>query len=106
MKEIPPAIQGKHRYLEFKVNGESKDLGEVVDAIWSCALKYMGTSGVSRADFRIIGNKFEEEEQRGVIKVEKVKEDDLRAALCLNSGFEDDMFLSIERTSGTLSGLE
>jgi RNase P/RNase MRP subunit POP5 len=106
MKQIPPAIQDKHQYLEFSVNGEQKDIGEVVDAIWSSALKYMGTSGVSQADVRIIGNKFEEKEQRGVIKVEKNKEDDLRAALCLNSGFEDDTFLSIEKTSGTLSGLE
>lgn len=106
MKRIPPAIQEKQRYLKFRVHGEEKDLGEVVDAVWSSATKYMGTQGTSKADIRVIGNKFDEEKQAGVIRVHKNRVNDLRAALTLNPGFEDDSFLSVENVSGTVSGLE
>ena len=106
MKQIPPAIQEKHRYLKFQAHGERKDICEVVDAVWTSALKYMGTNGVSDADIWIIGNKFNEEKQQGVIKVKNSREADLRAALTLNTGFEDECFLSVTDASGTLSGLE
>ena len=106
MKRIPPAIQEDYRYLRFKVRGDRKDIGEVVDAVWNSATKFMGTKGVSKADIRIIGNKFDEEEQEGVIKVHRDMEDDLRAALALNLEFEDGSFLSIEKVSGTISNLE
>lgn len=106
MKQIPPAIQEDYRYLKFQVNGGKKDIGEVVDSVWQSGLKYMGSSGMSEADVWIIGNKFDEEEQEGVIKVRRGSEDDLRAALTLSPGFEDESFLSVEKSSGTLKGLE
>ena len=106
MKQIPPAVQDDYRYLEFKVNGERKNIGEVVDAVWGSALKYMGAEGVSNADIWIIGNKFDEKEQTVVIKVKDSSEDSLRAALTLNNGFEDDSFLSIQNVSGSISGLK
>jgi RNase P/RNase MRP subunit POP5 len=104
MKRIPPAIQEKERYLKFKVNGKSKEIGEVVEAIWQSAIKYMGSQGVSEADLRILGNKFSEEDQEGVIRVRAEKEGDLRAALVLNPCLEE-AFLSVEKVSGTISGL-
>lgn len=106
MKRLPPAIQEDYRYLKFKVEGSEKSIGDVVDAVWSSALKYMGTEGVSDANIWIVGNKFDEKKQEGVIKVKNSREDDLRAALTLNSGFEDESFLSVVKVSGTLSGLD
>ncbi|MFB6100016.1 MAG: Rpp14/Pop5 family protein [Candidatus Nanohalobium sp.] len=106
MKQVPPAIQESQRYLKFKVRGKEKDIGEIVNAVWDSATKYMGTRGCSEASIWIIGNKFDEEKQEGVIKVNRRKEDDLRAALTLNPCFEDETFLSVEKVSGTLAGLE
>ena len=106
MKRIPPAIQEDYRYLKFEVKNGEKDLGSVVDAVWSSALNYMGAEGASDADIWIIGNKFDEEEQIGVVKVKNNKVDSLRAAITVNNGFEDECFLSIVDVSGTLSGLK
>lgn len=105
MKQIPPAIQEEYRYLKFSVNGNRKDLGEVVDAVWESSTKYMGTKGASKADIWIIGNKFNEDNQSGVIKVHRDNVEDLRAALTVNTGFDDGSFLSIEKVSGTISSL-
>ncbi|QGA80740.1 Rpp14/Pop5 family protein [Candidatus Nanohalobium constans] len=105
MKRIPPAIQENQRYLKFKVRGEYKEIGEVVDAVWDSATKYMGTQGASKCDLWIIGNKFDEEKQEGVVKINREMEDDFRAALTLNTGFDDDTFLSVEKASGTLKSL-
>ncbi len=104
MKRIPPAIQEKERYLKFRVYGEEKEIGEVVDAIWESSTKYMGTWGVSEADLRILGDMFSKEDQKGVLRVRAGKEDELRAALVLNPCLEE-AFFSVEKVSGTISGL-
>jgi RNase P/RNase MRP subunit POP5 len=106
VKQIPPAIQEKKRYLDFEVKGNHKELGEIVEAVWSSATKYIGVKGASKADIWIIGNKFDEKEQRGVIKVNRDKEHDLRAALTINPCFGDEAFLAVENVSGTIKGLE
>ena len=106
MKHIPPAIQEEERYLRFRVHGEEKDIGDVVDAVWKSATVFMGTKGVSKADIWTIGNKFDTEEQRGIIKVHKEKVSEIRAALTINSSFDDDSFISIEKVSGTIAALE
>lgn len=106
MKQIPPAIQENSRYLSFGIHGEKKELGEVVEAVWNSALDYMGTKGVSDAKIWIIGNKFNRKKQEGIIKVKENKEDDLRAALTINNGFEDKSFIKVKKTSGTLNSLE
>lgn len=108
IKRLPPAIQEKQRYLEFKVRcGENRELGDVVDAVWDAALGYLGTKGVSEADFWVIGNRFDEEEQEGVIEVRRDNEDELRAALALVEKIGGKKaFIQVTRTSGTLDSLD
>jgi RNase P/RNase MRP subunit POP5 len=104
MKRIPPAIQEKERYLKFRVHGAEKEIGEVVDAVWESAIRYMGSQGASEADIRILGDRFSEEDQTGIVRVRADKEDDLRAALALDPCM-DDAFFSVEKVSGTVTGL-
>lgn len=106
MKQIPPAIQESEHYLKFRVNGEEKELGQVVDSVWTSVTEFMGVQGASEADIWIIDNKFDEDAQNGVIRVRRDKVDDVKAALTLRPGFEDDSFISVERVSGTMSGLD
>ena len=106
MKQMPPAIQEKHRYLKFKVRGKQKNLGEVIEAVWKSATKYMGTNGASKANIWIIGNKYNKKKQEGVIRVNQDRENDLRAALTINNGFKDQTYLSIEKVPGTLKNLK
>lgn len=105
MKQIPPAIQKDHRYLKFKIRGKKKELGEVVEAVWKSTTGYLGTREASKADIWIIGNRFDEKNQTGVIKTSKESEDNIRAALTVNPGFKDDTFLSVEKVSGTIESL-
>ena len=107
MKRLPPAIQEKHRYLEFKIHSEEQDLGKVVDAVWKSALEFMGEKGCAEANFWVIGNKFDEKKQQGVIKVNREREDDLRAALTLIEEISDKKaFVEVTGVSGTMKGLE
>ncbi|MFB6144270.1 MAG: Rpp14/Pop5 family protein [Candidatus Nanohaloarchaea archaeon] len=107
MKRLPPAIQEKHRYMEFRLHGESLELGEVVETVWSATLNYLGEKGSAEADFWVIGNRFNEEKQRGVIKVNRDREDDLRAAITLvEKAGGKEAFFEITGVSGTLKGLE
>ncbi|MFB6191487.1 MAG: Rpp14/Pop5 family protein [Candidatus Nanohaloarchaea archaeon] len=108
MKRLPPAIQEKQRYLRFRVHCEEPgDLGEVVDAVWDAALGFLGSKGSSNADFWIIGNRFEEEKQEGVIRVNRQAEDDLRAALALVDEIGGEKgFIQVTGVSGTLESLE
>lgn len=106
MKRIPPAIQENQRYLKFKVRGEDKELGEIVEAVWSSATKFMGVKEASKADIWIIGGRFDEKNQEGIIRVHRDNEDSLRAALALNSSFNDDTIFTVENISGTVSGGE
>jgi RNase P/RNase MRP subunit POP5 len=105
MKQIPPAIQEKEHYLKFRVRGDKKEFGEVVDSIWKSVNCFLGTKGSSQANVWVIENKFDEAEQEGVIGVQRDMVDEVRAALTLNPGFEDETFLSVEKVSGNLSGL-
>ena len=84
LNRLPPALRQKERYLKFKVHAEEKvELGEVVNAVWESCLNYLGSNGASEADFWVIGNQFDEEKQEGIVKVNREKIDDFRAALTL-----------------------
>lgn len=107
MKRLPPAIQEKHRYLEFRIHGGEFEIGEVVDAVWEAALDYLGEKGCAEANFWMIGNKFDEEKQQGIIKVNRKREDDLRAALTLIEQISgEEAFIEVTGVSGTMKGLE
>lgn len=108
MKRLPPSQRENQRYLKFRLRAEKDlDLGEVVESVWKSCIRYLGTRDSSAANFWVIGNKFNEEEQQGVIRVRADREDDLRAALATSKdvgGVEG--FVEIVKVSGSLKGLE
>lgn len=104
MKRLPPTLRNKHRYLKFKVHSESDiDIGDFVDAVWKSSLDYLGSKGCSEADFWVIGNQFNEEEQGGVIRVNRDSEEDLRSALTLIDSFKGQKgFVEVKNVSGSI----
>lgn len=108
MKQLPPTMREDYRHLEFAVrSGAEKDLGDVVEAVWNASLDYLGTSGTSEADPWIIGNRFSEEEQTGVVKVRKDMVDEFRAALAVAEDVAGEPgFFHVTSVSGSLEGLE
>ncbi len=108
MKRLPPSLQEKQRYLHFRIHSREKvDLGDVVDAIWEAGLDYLGSKSLSEADFWIMGNRFDESKQEGILRVNRSSEDDFRAALTtLNSISGEKAFLEVLNISGTIKSLE
>lgn len=108
LNRLPPALRQKERYLKFKIHSEGKiELGEVVDAIWEKSISYLGTKETSEADFWVIGNQFNEEKQVGIVKVNRDKIDDFRAALALVNNIAGGKgFLQVKKVSGSIKKLK
>lgn len=107
IKRLPPAIQEEQRYLEFQVRCENRvGLGEVVNTVWDAILGFTGSKGASEMDFWVMGDRFSEEKQKGVVKVNRDSEDELRAALALVDSIGGEKgFIEVTRASGTLKSL-
>lgn len=108
LNRLPPALRPKQRYLRFKIHsGEDFKLGEVVDAVWESCLSYLGTKETSEADFWIIGNRFDQENQKGIARVNREKLAEFRAALTLLDQIGGrKAFLEVEKVSGSIDKLK
>lgn len=108
MKPLPPSIREKQRYLKFKIHAEEEvKFGEVVDTIWESVLGYMGSKDAGKANHWIIKNKFDEDAQQGVIKVERGSVQDFRSALTMIDSFEAKKgFVEVKAVSGSIKKLE
>lgn len=107
MKRLPPSIQESQRYLKFRVHAEEKvELGDVVNAVWDSVLGFLGTKGASNANFWVIGNRFDEQRQEGVVRVNDAMEDEFRAALTLVDRIGGGKgFIEVVDVSGTIESL-
>ena len=96
------------RYLKFKIHSEEKiEISEMVETFWESTISYMGVKDLSDANPWFIGNKFDEDEQEGVVRVNRGYVDDLRASLVMIDVFESDKgFISIDNISGNISSLD
>jgi RNase P/RNase MRP subunit POP5 len=66
----------------------------------------MGTKDLSKAQPWFIANKFDEEKQEGVIKVNKEYVEELSAALTLVDSLDSsEAFITVEKISGSISNL-
>jgi RNase P/RNase MRP subunit POP5 len=108
IKQLPPSQRKSYRYLKFRIHSDQKvELGEVVDSVWDSALDLLGSRGVAEADFWILGDKFNVEEQEGVIKVQRNNKADIRAALTLINSFSGKKgFIEVQKVSGSLKNLK
>ncbi len=107
MKRLPPSFQKDHRYLKFKIRSEEEfEFSDVVDELWNQIETDLGTVQASKADIWIIKNKFDQEEQEGVIKVNKEMEDQLRTALLFLEEIDGrDAFIDFVGSSGMIEKL-
>jgi len=108
LNRLPPALRQKKRYFKFKVHSEENvELGELVDAVWDKCVSYLGTRETSEADFWVIGNQFNEEEQEGMAKVNREKVDEFRASLGLIEEIRDKKaVIQVTEVSGSMKKLK
>lgn len=107
MKRLQPAEQEATRYLKFRIYSEEDvGLSDLVDAFWDTAVDFLGSRTLSSASPWIIANRYDEETQEGVIRVNSSHEDEIRAALTLIEDFgEKKGFIEVKEVSGAVGSI-
>lgn len=83
-KILPPSLRSQKRYIVFEVLSEQPVVyGDIVSAIWSSMLSFLGELGCSDAKVWFIHNTYDARSQRGVAKCSHGSVEHVRAALSL-----------------------
>jgi ribonuclease P/MRP protein subunit POP5 len=83
IKPVLPSLREKKRYLVFEIISKSKiDSKKVSKTILDGCRDYLGEMGMAKAGLLMLNDKYNKEEQKGIIKVNNKMVDHLRAALC------------------------
>ncbi|MDY6788609.1 MAG: Rpp14/Pop5 family protein [Candidatus Nanohaloarchaea archaeon] len=91
LKNLPPSMQEKTRYLVFKIRSEQEvGLGSLVDAVWKGILEFMGELEASKADPWIMKELFDRERQVAGVRVNKDYVAEVRTALALIKSVRSD----------------
>lgn len=84
LQTLPSSLREKQRYIVFDIIAdESAAFGNFVDAVWDTLLDFLGEKGAAEVDPWILKDLFDEDQQRGGIRVRKDYVEDVRAALAL-----------------------
>ena len=90
LKPILPSLREKKRYLAFEVISSSiYDYNSIAGAIHDSLLQLVGQLGAGKAGIKFLEDKFNQELQRGLIKVNHKYIDHLRASLALIKDIND-----------------
>ena len=83
IKPLLPSLREKKRYLAFEVISKQKikDFNKVSDAVMNAGLGFLGQLGMAKAGAIILKDKWNNELQRGIIRVNHKHVDNLKAAL-------------------------
>lgn len=91
LKPILPSLREKKRYLAFEViSSRIYDYNSIAGAIHNSLLQLVGELGAGKAGIMFLEDKFNQELQRGLIKVNHKYIDHLRASLALIKGINDE----------------
>lgn len=84
MKQLKPTLREKNRYLSFELLSGRKAVREdVVKAVWSVALRFLGELKASSMSLWIMD--WDDAAQRGILKVNHKSIKDLRTGLSMLS---------------------
>lgn len=85
IKPLMPSLRERKRYLAFEIISERpiKDFKAVEAAIQAKSLEFIGELGCAEAGIMILNDKYNPQNQRGVIRVNNKNLNRLRATLAL-----------------------
>ncbi len=91
LKPLLPTLKEKKRYLAFEIISKSKikAFSEVSRAIWASTLSFAGTKGTAKMGIWVFPEKYNQEKQTGIIRVEHRGMDELKASLALINKIEE-----------------
>jgi ribonuclease P/MRP protein subunit POP5 len=84
LKAVLPSLREKKRYLAFEIvsDGKIADKQAVFSAIKRAWQSYLGELEAGKAGIMLLGECYNDEKQRGLIRVKAGYLDKLRASLC------------------------
>lgn len=102
--KLLPSLRQKKRYVVFEIMSDKKcSLSEVQEAVESSLLKFLGELGIAKASPLFLKEKWNEQKQRFVVKVNHAFVDELKSALILNKKIKNTpVLIKSIITSGTL----
>ncbi len=109
LKPILPSLREKKRYLVFEVISKEKidDANAVSNAIWDHSLQFLGQLGAAKAGIMVLSNKWNPEQQKGIVKVSHKHVDSLKSALVfINKIGNNDVICRSLGVSGILKKAE
>ncbi|MBW2984391.1 hypothetical protein KY361_04705 [Candidatus Woesearchaeota archaeon] len=84
LKAIPSSLREKKRYVAFEVLSKDKmDIDSIKRAIETSLKEYAGLLGVSKANLYVLKDKFNQEKNRGILRVNNRMLEHLKASLAL-----------------------
>lgn len=83
LKPLLPTLREKKRYLVFEIvsKGKKKAFSAVSKALWNAMHSFAGTVSVAQAGLWFLPEKYNEDLQRGIARVNHRSVDTLRASL-------------------------
>jgi ribonuclease P/MRP protein subunit POP5 len=105
LKPLLPTLKEKKRYLAFEIisNNKIKSFSKVFEAIWQSFLEFLGLLGASRAGILILPDKWNNINQRGIIRVNNKYLEHLKASLLFVQEIENnDVIIRTLGVSGIL----
>ena len=108
-KPLMPSLRERKRYLSFEILSESpiKDFTTVEAAIQDKSLEFIGELGCAEAGIMILKDKYDQQNQRGVIRVNNKNLNKLRATLALIGQIDNtDVIVRSVGASGMLNKAE
>lgn len=85
IKPIKPALKTKKRYLAFEIISKEKitDFNLISSEIWAKTSSYLGEKELAQAHMVVLKDTWNENSQKGIIKINHTYVDKLKSALCL-----------------------
>ncbi len=104
IKSLLPSLKEKKRYVVYEIISESMiSPQQAFDAINYTALQFLGELGYGNAGIRIMNDIWNQDMQRGIVKVSNKYTDQLRSAFMLVKSIgRQDVIVRSVGTSGTL----
>ena len=94
IKPLKPSLREKKRYLVFEVISKKKaDFNAVQTAIQSAMLQLIGTLGTGKAGIIVLKERWDQNMQRGMVRVNNKYLDHLKASLSLIQKIGDEFVI-------------
>ena len=108
IKPILPSLREKKRYLVFEVISKNKfTFNHVSHVLWNAMFNFLGQLGMSKAGVILLENKWSDELQKGILKVNHKNVDNVKASLMLATKINDeDVIVRSLGVSGILKKAE